>query len=168
MITTSGFWEKFIRIRGGQILQYRLSNKSTNPGDRVLLLVTGNEDVMHPSKDVCWSLTIWMVHLAFMVPTVQGRVISKQNSISMSACFHSLVWNSVVWSVYHIVSKPRGATLRDFRERLSNRPGQGLRRQWEKLGYKIGKTNIRFLLTPIVKSATLSSSIINFCYTELT
>ncbi|XP_013991037.1 membrane cofactor protein isoform X3 [Salmo salar] len=32
---------------------------------------------MHPSKDVCWSLTIWMVHLAFMVPTVQGQDCSK-------------------------------------------------------------------------------------------
>ncbi|XP_029578652.1 membrane cofactor protein isoform X1 [Salmo trutta] len=32
---------------------------------------------MQPSKDVCWSLTIWMVHLAFMVPTVQGQNCSK-------------------------------------------------------------------------------------------
>ncbi|XP_041712473.1 C4b-binding protein alpha chain isoform X2 [Coregonus clupeaformis] len=32
---------------------------------------------MLPSKDVCWSLTIWMVHLAFMVVTVKAQECSK-------------------------------------------------------------------------------------------
>ncbi|XP_070963591.1 C4b-binding protein alpha chain-like isoform X2 [Oncorhynchus clarkii lewisi] len=32
---------------------------------------------MQPSKDVCWFLTIWMVHLALMVLTVQGQECSK-------------------------------------------------------------------------------------------